>query len=310
MTLKVENINKTYYRRRRLHKLRSGKEMSSPIKKALDSVSFSLESGIYALMGPNGAGKTTLINIIVGNLKPDTGLVSYKGQDIFKMGAEYRKLIGYMPQHQWMYENMTVMQFLYYIATLKDVKKGSGGKERIEQVLDLVNLTQETNKKIGALSGGMKQRLLIAQAILNDPDILILDEPTAGVDPNERIRIKNLISRISFNKIVVIATHVVPDVEYISKEIILLKEGAMIHKDSQDHLTKMLEGKVFECHVPVDKLHEFEKSHNIVSMVKEKDIVKARIISDYQELDFDVKELVPSLEDVYLYNYRSSIRLD
>ena len=187
---------------------------------------------------------------------------------------------------------------------------GPDGKKRIEQVLDLVNLTEEANKKIGALSGGMKQRLLIAQAILNDPDILILDEPTAGVDPNERIRIKNLISRISFNKIVVIATHVVPDVEYISKEIILLKEGAMIHKDSQDHLTKMLEGKVFECHVPVDKLHEFEKSHNIVSMVKEKDIVKARIISDYQELDFDVKELVPSLEDVYLYNYRSSIRLD
>ena len=222
------------------------------------------------------------------------------------MGSKYRELIGYMPQQQWMYENMTCTQFLTYMGALKDMS-GKTAKKRIGEVLDLVNLRKERNKKIGSLSGGMKQRLLIAQAILNDPDILILDEPTAGVDPNERIRIRNLISSISFQKIVIVATHVVSDIEFIADEFILLKDGYLLYKEPYHELVSLMDGKVFECLVKMEEVEEFAKNHKIVSLKKEKENVRVRIISEDSLSAYESRQVEPSLEDLNLYLYGDEV---
>lgn len=297
MELRVKNISKSYEKNVAL------KEK----KKALKECSFTLNKGIYGLMGPNGAGKTTLMNIIVGNLKPDRGAIFFNKQNIKSMGSKYRELIGYMPQQQWMYENMTCTQFLTYMGALKDMS-GKTAKKRIGEVLDLVNLRKERNKKIGSLSGGMKQRLLIAQAILNDPDILILDEPTAGVDPNERIRIRNLISSISFQKIVIVATHVVSDIEFIADEFILLKDGHLLYKEPYNELVSLMDGKVFECLVKMEEVEDFSKSHKIVSLKKEKEDVRARVISEESLSGYDSRAVEPSLEDLYLHLYGDKVK--
>lgn len=308
MELRIENISKSYYKNigiwNRVIKESENRRNAMETKKALKETSFTITEGIYGLMGPNGAGKTTLMNIIVGNLKSDTGTIYLNEQDVGKMGSKFRERIGYMPQQQWMYENMSCMQFLIYMGTLKAMS-GKHAKDRIEEVLELVNLKSEKYKKIGSLSGGMKQRLLIAQAILNDPDILILDEPTAGVDPNERIRIRNLISEISFNKIVIIATHVVSDIEFIANEFILLKEGHLLHKEPYHKLVSLMDGKVMECLVNVRDIELFTNSHKIVSLMKEKEAVRVRIISDKSITGYQSRLVEPTLEDLYLYLYGS-----
>lgn len=308
MELRIENISKSYYKNigiwNRVIKESENRRNAMETKKALKETSFTITEGIYGLMGPNGAGKTTLMNIIVGNLKSDTGTIYLNEQDVGKMGSKFRERIGYMPQQQWMYENMSCMQFLIYMGTLKAMS-GKHAKDRIEEVLELVNLKSEKYKKIGSLSGGMKQRLLIAQAILNDPDILILDEPTAGVDPNERIRIRNLISEISFNKIVIIATHVVSDIEFIANEFILLKEGHLLHKEPYHKLVNLMDGKVMECLVDVRDIELFTNSHKIVSLMKEKEAVRVRIISDKSITGYQSRLVEPTLEDLYLYLYGS-----
>lgn len=211
MELLVKNINKTY-----------GKK-----KRALCDVTMSFTPGIYGLLGPNGSGKSTLMNIITDNLKADGGEVLYDGQSIHKRKEAYRAKIGYMPQQQAIYDNFTGEEFMWYMAALKGLDKKQA-ESRIESLIAMVNLGEEKGKKIGSYSGGMKQRILIAQALLNDPDILIMDEPTAGLDPSERIRIRNFLSEISENKIIIIATHIVSDIEFIAKEIILLKAGEII----------------------------------------------------------------------------------
>ena len=308
MELRIDGISKSYYKNigifNKLAMENEGRRKASEAKKALKETSFTITEGIYGLMGPNGAGKTTLMNIIVGNLKPDTGALYLNGQDIRKMGTIFRERIGYMPQQQWMYENMSCMQFLIYMGALKAMS-GKHAKDRIEEVLELVNLQSVKYKKIGSLSGGMKQRLLIAQAILNNPDILILDEPTAGVDPNERIRIRNLISEISFNKIVMIATHVVSDIEFISNEFILLKEGHLLYKEPYQKLVSLMDGKVIECMVDMEEVERFTKSHRVVSLMKEKEAVRLRIISDEAVADYQSKLVEPTLEDLYFYLYGS-----
>ena len=308
MELRIDGISKSYYKNigifNKLAMENEGRRKASEAKKALKETSFTITEGIYGLMGPNGAGKTTLMNIIVGNLEPDTGALYLNGQDIRKMGSRFRERIGYMPQQQWMYENMSCMQFLIYMGALKAMS-GKHAKDRIEEVLELVNLQSVKYKKIGSLSGGMKQRLLIAQAILNNPDILILDEPTAGVDPNERIRIRNLISEISFNKIVMIATHVVSDIEFISNEFILLKEGHLLYKEPYQKLVSLMDGKVIECMVDMEEVERFTKSHRVVSLMKEKEAVRLRIISDEAVADYQSKLVEPTLEDLYFYLYGS-----
>ena len=195
-------------------------------KHALKDFTFSFETGVYGLLGPNGAGKSALLNLITDNLKPDKdgGEIFWNGQPIRKLGKSYRACLGFMPQQQELYANMTARDFLGYLSALKGIPRKEA-KNQIADVLEQVELSEQATQKIGGFSGGMKQRLLIAQALLGNPSLLILDEPTAGLDPAERIRFRNLISELSENRIVILSTHIVSDVEYIAKDIWLMKDG-------------------------------------------------------------------------------------
>lgn len=204
-------------------------------KKALSPISFTLDNGVYALLGPNGAGKSTLMNLLTDNLKPDSGRILWDGQPISKLGRNYRKILGFMPQQQGLYDEFTGRRFLAYIAALKELPKKTVAEE-IKRVSYLVNLQDELDKRLGAYSGGMKQRTLIAQAIMGQPKLLVFDEPTAGLDPYERVRTRNLLSEISKESIVLIATHVVSDVETIADKIMLLQKGKLVACDTPQNL--------------------------------------------------------------------------
>lgn len=196
-------------------------------KIALNDVSLKLDNGIYGLLGPNGAGKSTLMNIITGNLEPTEGTLKWNGKEVKELGSNYRSLLGYAPQQQGMYETFSGRRFLSYIATLKGISQSSM-EDEINRVLLYVNMVEKSNQKIGTYSGGMKQRILIAQAIIGNPKLVILDEPTAGLDPKERVRIRERIAELSKDKIILVSTHVVSDIESIAKKIILIKTGKII----------------------------------------------------------------------------------
>ena len=196
-------------------------------KIALNDVSLKLDNGIYGLLGPNGAGKSTLMNIITGNLEPTEGTIKWEGKEVKELGSNYRSLLGYAPQQQGMYETFSGRRFLSYMATLKGIPKSSM-EDEINRVLLYVNMVEKSNQKIGTYSGGMKQRILIAQAIIGNPKLVILDEPTAGLDPKERVRIRERIAELSKDKIILVSTHVVSDIESIAKKIILIKTGEII----------------------------------------------------------------------------------
>lgn len=196
-------------------------------KIALNDVSLKLDNGIYGLLGPNGAGKSTLMNIITGNLEPTEGTIKWEGKEVKELGSNYRSLLGYAPQQQGMYETFSGRRFLSYMATLKGIPKNSM-EDEINRVLLYVNMVEKSNQKIGTYSGGMKQRILIAQAIIGNPKLVILDEPTAGLDPKERVRIRERIAELSKDKIILVSTHVVSDIESIAKKIILIKTGKII----------------------------------------------------------------------------------
>lgn len=204
-------------------------------KLALNQVTLPLQEGIYGLLGPNGAGKSTMMNLITGNLTPTSGTITWNGQDIRSLGAEYRALLGYAPQQQGLYDSFTGRRFLSYMATLKGIAKRDIPSE-LERVLDYVHLTDVADRPIGGYSGGMKQRILIAQAILGDPKLLILDEPTAGLDPKERVRIREKIKAISAGKLILVSTHVVSDIQSITDQILLLKEGQLLAQDTVENL--------------------------------------------------------------------------
>ncbi|MDE6127644.1 MAG: ATP-binding cassette domain-containing protein [Lachnospiraceae bacterium] len=233
-------------------------------KSALNCVSLSLDNGIYGLLGPNGAGKSTLMNIITGNLKPDGGTVKWNGESQQSMGAAYRSLLGYAPQQQGMYDTFTGRRFLSYMAALKGIEKKDILKE-IERVLSYVNMTEAADRPIGTYSGGMKQRILIAQAVLGNPKLIVLDEPTAGLDPKERVRIRERIAALAGEKIILVSTHVVSDIESIAKEIILIQSGGIIAHAAVEELCRKYQAshleevymKLFgeeESHVSVDSL--------------------------------------------------------
>lgn len=204
-------------------------------KQVLKNINCKLTNGVYGLLGPNGAGKSTLMNIITTNLKADSGNILWEGRNVDKLGDGYRDILGYMPQEQGLYNGFTGYMFLNYIAVLKGVSK-KDIKTEIERVTKSVNLTDSIDKKIGTYSGGMKQRILIASAIIGNPRLIIFDEPTAGLDPKERIRVKNLLSSLSKNKIIIIATHIVPDIENMAKNILVLKDGILLEEKSADKL--------------------------------------------------------------------------
>lgn len=267
---------------------------------ALKNMSYTFTEGVYGLLGPNGAGKSTLMNILTDNLWPDQGHVMYNGKRIDQLGKHYLKVLGYMPQQQALYDGLTAARFLYYMATLKGMSKAEA-KEQIPRLFKLVNLQEAMNKKLGHFSGGMKQRVLIAQALLGDPKVLILDEPTAGLDPKERIRIRNLISKISFNKIVLIATHVVSDIEFIAKEIMLLRQGELVDYGKPHQLTDKLQGKVYEIKTDQAQLMPIAQQFKVGNIAKDAEHVYVRIVSERPPENYQFTVVKPTLEDVYLH---------
>lgn len=204
-------------------------------KLALDQVSLTLDVGIYGMLGPNGAGKSTLMNIITGNRRPTQGQVKWEGREIGALGAAYRSLLGYAPQQQGLYDGFTGQRFLSYMAALKGIPRKAQGAE-IERVLGYVNLKEAARRFLGSYSGGMKQRILIAQAMLGNPRLLVLDEPTAGLDPRERVRIRERIESLAGERIILVSTHVVSDIEPIAKEIILIKAGRILDRGTVEGL--------------------------------------------------------------------------
>lgn len=276
-------------------------------KVALQDFHAVFENGIYGILGPNGAGKSTLMNILTDNLLRDSGRILCNETEITKMKAQYRKIMGYMPQQQQLYDSFTVNHFISYMGTLCGMDKKEI-RRRMEELLPLLNLSEVRRKKIKELSGGMKQRVLLVQALLDDPQILILDEPTAGLDPKERIRIRNLISDLSGDKIVLIATHVVSDIEFISKEILLMKNGKVVDKDCPEALQKKIAGKVFEIRISQDELNQVKQEFEISNLFRTDGEIVVRVISEQHPEKYRWTEVSPTLEDVYLYEFECLCR--
>ena len=268
-------------------------------KLAVDRVDLELHRGVYGLLGANGAGKTTLMRMLCGILTPTSGEIRWGGREIGSLGEEYRSLLGYLPQDFGYYPEFTAEKFLLYLAALKGLGKVQAGQKMLE-LLDLVGLSEERKHKIRTFSGGMKQRLGIAQALLNDPEILILDEPTAGLDPKERVRFRNLISACARDRIVLLSTHIVSDVEYIAGEILIMKEGRLIHRGAPDAITHEIDGKVWECRVDPARAEELCSRYNVGNLKNVGNKTILRIIKDEKPME----EAVPaeaSLEDLYIY---------
>ena len=268
-------------------------------KLALDNFTYTFEKGVYGLLGPNGAGKSTLMNILVDGIKKSGGDIRYNGENITKLGYKYRDIIGYVPQQQGMYDSFTAEEFLNYIANLKGINKKEIS-DKVTEMLEFVNLENVRKKKLGGFSGGMKQRILIAQALINDPDILILDEPTAGLDPNERIRIRNLIAQISINKIVIIATQIVSDIEFIANKIIMLSAGKIIKNGSPSELLSEIDGYVFEEMIEKCNVEMYNQKYLVSGLMAGAQQVKIRYICN--EKACNGHKVEPNLEDYYLYN--------
>jgi len=289
--LEITNISKTY---------------KKGAVKALDDFSVTLTPGVYGLLGPNGAGKSTLMNIITDNLNSDSGKVLYNDEDIKKLGKNYRTVLGYMPQQQGLYDDFTLNRFLWYMSALKGLKKKEA-KDKITSLLDTVNLTDSAHKKLGGFSGGMKQGALIAQALLNDQKILILDEPTAGLDPKERIRIRNFVSEIAEDKIVLISTHVVSDIEFIAKEIILLKQGKLVSHDTCPNLVSEIENKVVEVEIDREELKYYQDNYRVSNLYHNGEKIVVRLVTDNPPENHYSKIVKPTLEDLYLYVFEQGL---
>lgn len=268
---------------------------------AVNHINLTMTNGVYGLLGVNGAGKTTLMRMLCTLLKPTSGTICCNGKDIFSMDREYRKLLGYLPQDFGFYPEFTVEDYLLYIAALKGIRPVVV-KKRVKELIAKVGLSKVAHKKMKKLSGGMKRRAGIAQAMLNNPKILILDEPTAGLDPNERIRFRNLISELSEDRLVLLSTHIVSDIEYIANEIWLMKDGEILHKGSIDELINSMTETVWECLVPKNRVSDFMEKYKISNMKSEINQVMLRIISHEKPVE-NAMRVEASLEDVFLYYF-------
>jgi ABC-2 type transport system ATP-binding protein len=268
----------------------------------LQDIQLEFSNGVYGLLAPNGAGKTTLIKMLTTLLHPSKGEILYNGKDIYHMGENYRDIIGYLPQQFGYYKNYNPYQYLQYLAALKGISKKEAN-EKIPQLLKLVALEDAIKKKMGKFSGGMIQRVGIAQAMLNDPKILILDEPTAGLDPKERVRFRNLLSELARERIVILSTHIVSDVESIANEIIMIKNERVLYKDSIHHICQQLEGKVFETEMDFDQVESFRREYLSLSERQENGRMKIRFIAENKR-NTEWHQVTPSLEDVFLFQYQ------
>ncbi len=275
---------------------------------AVDHISLTMTNGVYGLLGVNGAGKTTLMRMLCTLLKPTEGKIYCDGKDIFKMDGEYRNLLGYLPQDFGFYPEFTVKDYLLYIAAIKGIRPATA-KKRTTELIAKVGLTKVADKKLKKLSGGMKRRAGIAQAMLNNPQILILDEPTAGLDPNERIRFRNLISELSEERLVLLSTHIVSDIEYIANEILMMKDGTIVNNGTLDEIIGAMPEKVWTCLVLQKEVSAITKRHKVSNMKSEQHGVDLRVISN--EKPYETAVCVrPSLEDVFLYYFGEKVGAD
>ena len=268
---------------------------------AVDHVSYTLSNGVYGLLGVNGAGKTTLMRILCTLLKPTEGSVTWNGQDIYSVDEEYRKLLGYLPQDFGYYPDFSVWDYLMYIASIKGIRP-MAARQRVDRLIKQVGLDNARNKKMKKLSGGMKRRAGIAQAMLNDPKILILDEPTSGLDPSERIRFRNLISELAEERIVLLSTHIVSDVEYIANDILLMKEGQIVLSGTSEELIASMPERVWSCTLTREKVNDYMKKYKVSNVKTVSGGTQLRVISADSPTEGAVLEET-SLEDVFLYYF-------
>lgn len=273
-------------------------------KLGLNDFSIIIENGIMGLLGPNGAGKTTLMKILATISKPTSGTILLDGVDIVNHPDEIRKILGYLPQDFGVYPNLNAFEFLEYIAAMKGVG-GINLRPRIELLLEGVNLIESAKKPIGTYSGGMKQRIGIAQVLLNNPRILIFDEPTVGLDPEERVRFRNLISELADECIVILSSHIVSDIETIANEVVIMKSGQLITKGFQSEVIEQVREKVFELEMDSTELGVFKENHHVISTIRRKEKVLVRFISD--ENNIGAMPCQASLEDAYLSCTKSTI---
>jgi ABC-2 type transport system ATP-binding protein len=264
----------------------------------LRSFSLSLGPGVLGLLGPNGAGKSTLMRILATITKATEGRVSWNGTDIASDPDAVREVLGYLPQDFGVYPNLDPVEFLEYIAAAKGLD-GPTAKRRIDELLQLVNLTEVRKRPVGKFSGGMKQRVGIAQALLNDPRLLIVDEPTGGLDPEERVRFRNLLSELSGERIVILSTHIVSDVEAVATDIAIIRQGRLVTHHTPEALLRDVEGKVWEWVVPSDELHAVKQRFLVSATMRRSDGVRARIISN-ERPHASAAPAAPTLEDAYL----------
>ncbi len=284
LKLTIQNVSKNY-----------GK------KQALKNVSFEMENGVYGLLGPNGAGKSTLIRILAGVMNASGGDILINGKNRKSCDREYRSKLGYLPQSLDFYPDFSGLDYLRFVAALKGLK-GSECENKIRELAKKVHLSDDLNRKCINYSGGMKRRLGIAQALLNDPEILILDEPTAGLDPHERIKFRNLVSIFSRDRTVLLSTHIVPDIDSIAKQTIMIKDGKIVSVETNQSFIDAMEGKVWTVLMTIDELVEFQENHIISNVVPMGKNIEVRIVADEKPLP-DAVSAPPALEDAYLYEF-------
>ena len=282
MKLELKSVSKTY-----------------GSKKALQEMNLTFTSGVTGLLGSNGAGKSTLMRLMATIETPTEGTIFYNGKDIAKNPDMLRKELGYLPQDFGVYPNMTPVEFLEYMAAMKGLSKASARK-RIDVLLEDLHLTEARKRKLGGFSGGMKQRVGIAQALLNDPSVLIVDEPTVGLDPEERIAFRNLLASLSEEKIILLSTHIVTDIEAIAPRIVLLNQGRLLADLPPEELIQKVEGMVWNCVIPAEKIEEFGEKYKISNAIQRSNGIHARVISKKQPT-INAEAVAPDLEDSYLW---------
>lgn len=270
-------------------------------KVAVDHLSVEMQAGVYGLLGANGAGKTTLMRMICAILEPSSGEVLLDGKDVSDMGADYRDLLGYLPQDFGYYPNYSAKDYLQYISVLKGISRQEA-ERKIKDLLETVGLSDVSKKKIRTFSGGMKQRLGIAQALLNDPQILILDEPTAGLDPKERVRFRNLISSLANDRIVILSTHIVSDIEAIADRVFVMKQGQFVSQGSIRELVEEVQGHVWEIAIDPNETEKWETQTTVANLRREDHRTVLRIISEDSPAAGAV-QIPATLEDLYLYHF-------
>ena len=274
-------------------------------KVAVDNLSFALGGGVYGLLGPNGSGKTTLMRMLTGILEPTAGTVTLDGTPIEKLGETFRAMLGYLPQEFGFYRGFSGLDTLRYIAALKGLDRKQT-EIRVGELLETVGLSQDAKRRVSGYSGGMRRRLGIAQALLNNPDILILDEPTAGLDPQERVHFRNMISEIAASRLVLLSTHIVSDIEYIAGQVLLMKEGRLLRMAAPQDILQEARGRVWTVRASHEQMEALKKHYPIGNLRNVEGGVELRVVGDIAPQLPDVTPVEPALEDVYLYHFRQA----